>query len=78
MLQRLFTALSLAGLTFLATAGVSQAALDWDRDEVMITTGIVVIALMALLFVFYLIKRALGVIDRMPPPEPDTSDHGHH
>ena len=78
MLGRALTALTLALLGSLATTGVSSAAaitID-DRDDVMILIGVVALALMAVLFVAYLIKHALG-LDKMAPPEPDAHD-GHH
>jgi hypothetical protein len=42
----------------------------------MILIGVVAGALMAVLFVVYLIKHALG-LDKMAPPEPDSHD-AHH
>ena len=77
MPHRVYAALVLALLGFLGTTGRSQAALDWDRGEVMLTTGIVVLVLLAFLVAVYLVKHALG-LDRMPPPEPDAGGHTHH
>lgn len=76
MLNRVSVSLMLALLGVFATTGISYAASD-DREEVIFGTAIVAVCLMALLFVIYLVKHALG-LDKMPPPPADDGAHGHH
>ena len=78
MRERLTVAFALAVLGFIATTAVASAATIEDRDDVMILTGLVALGLMALLFVFYGLRHALG-LDKMPPPvEADPHDATHH
>jgi hypothetical protein len=75
MLNRVTVALGLVFLGVFATTGVSYAASD--KTEVMVTTGLVVIALMLFLLIAYVVKLMFGG-GGMPPPEPDANDHAHH
>lgn len=74
MLARLSVSVLLALLAVVATTGVSFAAENPDRDEVLIGTFLVALGTMFVLFVFYLIRRVLG-LDKAPPPEGDAGDH---
>jgi hypothetical protein len=77
MRERLAVAFALAVLAFIATTGVSSAAVLEDEDDVMIATGLVALGLMAVLLVFYGIRHAMG-LDKPPPLEPDAHDAAHH
>jgi uncharacterized membrane protein len=75
MLNRVSVALALALLGFLGTTSAAAAASD--TEKVMVGTFLVVLAMMALLFGAYLIKRTLGLV-RAPPPEPEGEHGAHH
>jgi hypothetical protein len=80
MLNRLTVSLTLALLGVIGTVSPTFAAASSpDQDEIMIGMGVLVLGAMALLFVIYAIKHALG-LDKMPPAtEPQGHDpHAHH
>ena len=77
MLNRVTVAMGMALLAFAGSTGSAFAEFDASRDELLIGTFLVCLGLMALLFVAYAIKHALG-LDKLPPAEPDSGDHGHH
>jgi hypothetical protein len=76
MRERIVVSLALALLGAFASTGIASAALLEDQDDVMIATGIVALALMGVLFVFYMLKRAFGLVHGLPP-ETDAGD-AHH
>jgi hypothetical protein len=76
MLERLFISIGVALSAFVAASGVASARPVEDEDvQLMVGTFLVALGGMAVLFVFYLIKRSLGGF-KMPPP--DEHDAGHH
>jgi hypothetical protein len=77
MLNRVTLALSLALLAFAASTGAAQAARGPDAEEVIVITSLVSVALMLVLLIAWLIKRAVG-LDKLPPPEPDSGHNEHH
>ncbi len=76
MLGRVSRSLFLALVASFATTGGIYAAKGPDVTEVGVGTFLVALGFMALLFIAYLIKHALG-LDRMPPPE-DAGAPDHH
>jgi hypothetical protein len=84
MLGRLPASLTLALMGVFATTGLASAAdlTEYsDQTEVMVGAGIVVLALMTLLFVIFLVKRALGIDHHANRPGDEAADphaaHGH-
>jgi hypothetical protein len=55
---------------------VAQAARGPEAEEVIVLTSLVSVALMLVLLIAWLIKRAAG-LDKLPPPESDAG-HEHH
>lgn len=76
MLQRLSFASAFALLTLVAFAGVSEASKGPDAAEVGFGTLFVVLAVMAVLFVIYMLKVYLG--SGGTPPAGDGPAPGHH
>lgn len=79
MVRRTFVSMALASLGVFGMTRSAFAATIEDRDDVMILTGLVAAALMALLTLFYAIKWYFG-LDAGPPP-PAADDHApaaHH
>lgn len=77
MFNRLFASISLALAGFIASTGISQAALIETRSEVMYAAGVTVVVILVLMSIGAGVKHAFG-LDKMPPPEPDDGHGGHH
>lgn len=77
MVERVVLAFALAFLASVGLTGISHAeGLTDEQVQVAVGTAIVAAASMAVLFVFYLIKRALGGFNLPPADEHDFA--GHH
>jgi hypothetical protein len=76
MLERLGLSFTLAFIAFVAASGVSHAQGMTD-DQVRVAVGTLIVALvsMAVLYVFYRIKRALGGFNLPPPDEHEAGAH---
>jgi hypothetical protein len=77
MLERLFSASTLALVAAFGLTGVLEAAKGPDAADVALGTGGAVLGLMAFLVLVYGIRRALGGGGALPPEEP-AADAGHH
>ena len=75
MFKRFTASLGLVLLGLYASTGSALAADYSDRTKVMVGTGLVVLGFLAVLFIAYVLKRALGLV-RMPVDEPQASTHG--
>ena len=75
MSYRIFSSLTLALAGFVASTGVSFAAID-NQDDVMLVTGATVAVFLAIVSTAALVKHLFG-LDKAPPPEPDTGG-AHH
>jgi hypothetical protein len=75
MISRFFVAITMALLGFVATAGIAAAARGPDATDVMVGTGVAILAMMAVLFSIYLFKVVTGIEKPLPPEEPGA---GHH
>lgn len=84
MFGRLPASLTLALMGVFATTGLAsaQGLSDYsDKTEVMVGMGILVLAMMAVLFVLFLVKQALGIDQHANRPGDELADphaaHGH-
>ncbi|HEY4684782.1 MAG TPA: hypothetical protein VII57_01920 [Dehalococcoidia bacterium] len=77
-MSRALFALGFALAGAVAATGRAEAAIpDWDRDEVMVVTGLVALAVVVVLSLVYAVKWYFGLEQAPPPPEPDEHA-GHH
>jgi hypothetical protein len=77
MLSRFLFAFGFALSGFVAATGVASADVpEWNQDEVMVVTVLVVAGLLLLLGLGYAIRWYFGLIPE--PPAAESEEHGHH